>query len=229
MQGAALSKLESLETLFLDALKDLLDAERQLKQALPRLVQAASAPELRTALEERLESTEAHIVRVTRMLEILGVRDRWKRCIGMAGLIEEAHESIDADESGAVFDAALIGAARKIGHYEMAGYTTARTYALRLGRHDVAFLLQQTLDEEKRTDRKLTILAEDGIADAGHRAFRRWDDRIPEPVTSDDRTRKTRLRWQTRENTEPRPSRKSSGQCASASAARCGQDGLANG
>jgi ferritin-like metal-binding protein YciE len=152
-------KLDSLHDLYVADLKDLYSAENQLLKALPRMVKAASHPELKAALEEHLEVTQVQVKRLETIFKELGVSPKGKKCVAMEGLIEEGKELIGEDASPAVLDAALIGAAQKVEHYEMAGYGTVRTYAHLLGYEDAADLLQETLDEEGEADKKLTILA----------------------------------------------------------------------
>jgi len=158
-----MAKLDSMETLLVDELRDLLDAEKQLVRALPKMAKAASSEELRAAFEDHLELTEHHVSRLMEAFETMDVTPRAKKCAGMQGLIEEGQEYVDADGDEQVIDAALIGAAQKVEHYEISAYGTAREHSNCLGKSDVADLLQQTLDEEKEADRKLTALAEEVI------------------------------------------------------------------
>ena len=159
-------KLESLEDLFLDELKDLYNAETQLTKALPKMAKAAASEELRTAFENHLAETEKQIERLEHIFEELDESPKGKRCKAMVGLIEEGKELIEADGDDAVKDAALIAAAQKVEHYEIAGYGTVRTYAQLLGNKQAADLLQETLDEEAATDEKLTELAQSINAEA---------------------------------------------------------------
>lgn len=153
-------KLNSLRDLFVDVIKDLHSAEAQIVKALPRLAKAASSPELRQAFEEHLEETENQVRRLDQIAEKLGVSPKGKRCRGMEGLLEEAREVLEEDGDDTVLDAAFIGAAQKVEHYEIAGYGCARTYAEMLGDTRAAELLQETLDEEMAADQKLTEIAE---------------------------------------------------------------------
>lgn len=152
-------KLKSLQDLLVDCLKDLYSAEGQLIKALPRMARAASSAELRAGFEEHLEQTRGQAERLERIAEQLGVTPRGKKCAAMEGLIEEGKELLQEDVEPAVLDAALIGAAQKVEHYEIAAYGTAREWAEQLGLTEAAGLLQETLDEEKATDEKLTELA----------------------------------------------------------------------
>ncbi len=148
-----------LEELLVDELKDLYSAENQIVKALPRRAKAAGSPELRRAFERHLEETRRQVERLEQIGEALEVKLTGKKCKGMEGLLEEGKEAMEEFEDNAL-DAALIGAAQKVEHYEIAGYGTARTHAEMLGYTKVARLLQQTLNEEGATDKKLTQLAE---------------------------------------------------------------------
>ncbi len=153
-------KMTTLQDLFVKELRDLYSAENQIIKALPKMAKAASADDLRAGFEEHLEQTKQHVERLEQIFEKLGVRAAGKKCKAMEGLIEEGKELMNMDAEPAVLDAALIAAAQKVEHYEMAGYGCARTWARQLEDHDAADLLQQTLDEEGETDKKLTELAE---------------------------------------------------------------------
>jgi ferritin-like metal-binding protein YciE len=153
--------LESLNDLFVDQLRDLYDAENQLIKALPKMAEAANSDELRQGFEEHLEQTKGHAQRIEQIFEQLGEKAKGKKCKGMEGLIKEGSETLEEDITDEdVKDAAIIAAAQRVEHYEIAGYGTARTFANLLGEEEAASLLEQTLDEEKETDAKLTELAE---------------------------------------------------------------------
>ena len=156
-------ELETLRDLYIDELKDLYSAESQITKALPRMIKAATHPELKAAFETHLEQTEGHIQRLEQIFEMLGESPRGKKCHGMEGLLEEGKELIGEKPEKEVLDAGLISKAQHVEHYEMAGYGTVRTYARLLGEDAQADLLQQTLDEEGETDKLLTQLAESGI------------------------------------------------------------------
>ena len=156
-------KLASLHDLYIDELKDLYSAENQLLKALPKMAKAASAPELQTAFEDHLEETQGQVRRLERIFKKLDASPKGKKCKAMEGLIEEGKEVIEEDADPAVRDAALIAAAQRVEHYEMAGYGCVRTYARLLGYDEAADLLQETLDEEGAADKKLTKLAEASI------------------------------------------------------------------
>jgi len=150
--------VDTVEKLLVDELKDLYSAENQITKALPKMAKAATTNELKTAFQTHLKETEGQIKRLDRVFEILDKPSGGKTCKGMQGLIEEGTENMQQTE-GEVRDAALICAAQKVEHYEMAGYGSVRTWAQILGQKEIADLLQQTLDEEGQTDHKLTQLA----------------------------------------------------------------------
>jgi ferritin-like metal-binding protein YciE len=150
---------KGLRELYIDELKDLYNAETQLMKALPKLAKAASSEELSQGFEEHLEQTKGHVERLEKIFESLDESPKGKKCAGMEGLVKEGSEVIDEDYEGAVLDAALIGAAQRVEHYEIAGYGTASEFANLLGEEEHVSLLNQTLEEEKETDEKLTELA----------------------------------------------------------------------
>ena len=151
--------VESLQELFLDELKDLYSAEKQIVRSLPKMAKAAATPELQKALESHLEETKGQVTRLEQIAEIVGKRLTGKTCAGMKGVLEEGSEVLEEVEEGNVRDAAMIGAAQRVEHYEMAGYGTARDFARLLGMDNVAKLLEQTLAEEKAADEKLTSIS----------------------------------------------------------------------
>jgi ferritin-like metal-binding protein YciE len=157
------TSLNSFDDLFVEQLEDLYDAEQRLTKALPQMAAAAHNPSLKAAFQEHYRQTEGHVTRLQQVFQMLGKRAKSKTCEAMKGLVEEGQEAISASGNPDVKDAALIAAAQRVEHYEIAGYGTVRTFAQRLGRQDAARLLQQTLDEEGATDKKLTILAEQAI------------------------------------------------------------------
>jgi ferritin-like metal-binding protein YciE len=157
-------KMQSLEALFVDQLKDLYDAEHQLIKALPKMAEAASSPDLKRGFQEHLAQTERQAQRLERIFSDRNEKPSGKKCVGMEGIIKEGEELIKNKEMDKdVKDAGLIMAAQKVEHYEIASYGTVRTYAETLGMKDVAQTLQQTLDEESMTNEKLTALAESHI------------------------------------------------------------------
>jgi len=158
-----MAKLKSLDDLLVHELQDIFDAEKQIIKALPKMIKAAAHPELQTAFEEHLEQTEGQIERLEQVFKLLGLPAKGKKCDGMAGLIEEGKKMIEEDAEPSVKDAALIAAAQKVEHYEIASYGCLCTYAEMLGYEQVHELLGQNLDEEETTDEKLTVLAENLI------------------------------------------------------------------
>ena len=156
-------ELDTLRDLYIDELKDLYSAENQILKALPRMIKAASHPELKRAFETHLKQTEGQVRRLEQVFEELEASPRGKKCVGMEGLIEEAKELLAEKPEPDVLDAGLISKAQHVEHYEIAGYGTVRTYARLLGEERQAKLLQQTLDEEGETDKLLTQLAESSI------------------------------------------------------------------
>jgi ferritin-like metal-binding protein YciE len=153
-------ELSSLKDLFVDELKDLYSAENQLLKALPKMAKAATSVELKAGFEKHLKQTEGHVERLEQIFADLDASPKGKKCKAMEGLVEEGAEVIDEDAEPEVKDAALIAAAQRVEHYEMAGYGCVRTYAKLLGNDNAVRLLQQTLDEEADTDKTLTKLAE---------------------------------------------------------------------
>ncbi|MEW6159779.1 MAG: ferritin-like domain-containing protein [Verrucomicrobiota bacterium] len=152
-------KLETLQDLYIEELKDLYDAENQLLKAIPKMAKAATSPDLKNAFEDHLQVTQSQVDRLEQIFDALGTKAKGKKCKAMEGLIAEAKELLDQDAEEDVLDAGLIVAAQKIEHYEIAGYGSVRTYAEQLGRDEDAELLQQSLEEEKETDEQLSDLA----------------------------------------------------------------------
>jgi ferritin-like metal-binding protein YciE len=157
-KGATMS-METMDELLLDELKDLYSAEKQITKALPKMAKAAESPELKEAFESHLEETKGHVERLDQIFEMLGKTPRGKTCRGMQGLIEEGSEILEEADKGPVRDAALISAAQRVEHYEMAGYGSVREYAKMLGQKEIASLLEETLEEEKAADKKLNMVS----------------------------------------------------------------------
>jgi ferritin-like metal-binding protein YciE len=151
--------LNDLQDLLVDQLRDLYDAESRLTKALPKMAKAATRPELKQAFEKHLDQTEEHVSRLEQVFDLLGARAKAKTCYAMKGLVEEGSEAIKEDATDSVRDAALIAAAQRVEHYEIAGYGTVRSFAESLGHREVASILQQTLREESDTDKLLTKIA----------------------------------------------------------------------
>jgi ferritin-like metal-binding protein YciE len=158
--------LETLRDLFLNELRDMYHAEKQLVRALPRMAKAADSDELRQAIEKHLGETEGHVDRLESVFQSLGEAARGKRCQGMEGIVEEGKEILEEDGQEPVIDAAIIAAAQKVEHYEIASYGCLVTYADLLGERDATRLLKQTLAEEEATDKALSQLAERSINQA---------------------------------------------------------------
>lgn len=156
-------KLETLHDLYVSELKDLYNAENQLLKALPKMAKAASSPELAQAFTDHLEQTQGHVERLESIFEKLEVSPKGKVCKAMKGLLEEGKDVMAENADPSVMDAALIAAAQRVEHYEMAGYGCVRTFARLLGEEYAADLLQETLDEEGSADKALTELAESVI------------------------------------------------------------------
>lgn len=152
---------EGLKDLYVDELKDLYNAENQLLKALPKMAKAASSEELRQGFEEHLEQTRGHVERLEKIFQSLDESPKGKKCVGMEGLVKEGSEVMDEDFEGALMDAALIGAAQRVEHYEIAAYGTVSEFAKQLGEKEHVSLLEETLQEEKETDEKLTSLAKE--------------------------------------------------------------------
>jgi ferritin-like metal-binding protein YciE len=153
-------KLDTLQQLYTDELRDLYNAENQLLKALPKMAKAASSEELKDAFEKHLEQTKGHVERLEQVFEGLDEKPKGKTCRAMKGLIEEGSEILKQEVDGSVIDAGIIVAAQKVEHYEIAGYGSVRTFAHLLGQNKAAELLQATLDEESETNELLNRLAE---------------------------------------------------------------------
>ncbi|MGC1424202.1 MAG: ferritin-like domain-containing protein [Terracidiphilus sp.] len=152
--------VDSIEKLFIEELKDLYSAENQITKALPKMAKAASSNDLKKAFESHLRETEGHVERLLEICKILGTGPKGKSCEGMKGVLDEGSSVLHETAEGDVRDAALIAAAQRVEHYEMAAYGTVRTYAELLGQAKIAKLLEETLDEEKVADQKLTSIAQ---------------------------------------------------------------------
>jgi ferritin-like metal-binding protein YciE len=158
-----MEKINSLKGLLLHEMQDLYSAEKQLVKALPKVAKQASSPELKTAVEEHLAQTEEHVTRLENVFTLLGEEATETTCKAMKGLIKEANDILKREGTGEARDAAIIAAAQKVEHYEIASYGTLTKWAATLGRDDIKLLLGQTLDEEEKTDQRLTDLATSGI------------------------------------------------------------------
>ncbi|HTW94804.1 MAG TPA: ferritin-like domain-containing protein [Tepidisphaeraceae bacterium] len=158
-----MTEFNNLNDLFVQQLEDLYDAEKRLTDALPKMAQAATSPQLRQAFESHLAETRGHVNRLETVFSRLGKTPERETCAAMKGLIKEGEDMINAKGDPAVRDAGLIAAGQRVEHYEMAGYGTVRTFAQQLGLSDVANILQQTLNEEGQADHKLTEIAKSAV------------------------------------------------------------------
>jgi ferritin-like metal-binding protein YciE len=150
---------KNLKSVFVDELRDIYNAEQQLIKALPKMAKAATSEDLRSGFEEHLEQTKEHAARIEKIFSGMGEPVKGKKCKGMEGIVSEGGEVMSEDYEGAVMDAALISAARRVEHYEMAAYGAVHAYAELMGESEAASLLERTLEEEKETDQKLTDLS----------------------------------------------------------------------
>lgn len=184
----------ALKELYVDELKDIYNAENQLVKALPKMAKAATSADLRTGFEEHLEQTRGHVQRLEQIFKALGEKPTGKKCKGMEGLVAEGQEMMDEDFEDDLMDAALISAAQRVEHYEIAAYGTVRTYAELLGEDEAVTLLEQTLEEEKETDQKLSDLASDinvkalGDASGKDSSSEESDEEEPTPIRKKAKT-----------------------------------------
>lgn len=155
-----MSHVNTIENLFVEELKDLYSAENQITKTLPKLVEAATSPDLKKAFEHHLKETEGQVVRLEKAFQLLGTSPKGKTCDGMKGILSEGADALHETSAGDVRDAALISAAQRVEHYEMAAYGSVRAYAEKLDQKEIAGLLQDTLEEEKAADKKLTEIAQ---------------------------------------------------------------------
>lgn len=158
-----MDRIDTLENLLIHEIKDLYSAEQQLVKALPKVAKKAHSPQLRQAIEEHLQQTEQHVNRLEQVFEFLGQSAKAVTCKGMEGILDEGEDDMSMKGTPETLDAAIIAAAQKVEHYEIASYGSAAHWASILGRQDVKQLLGQTLEEEETTDKKLTQLAKSGI------------------------------------------------------------------
>ena len=180
---------QGLKELYIDELKDLYNAENQLVKALPKMAKAASSDELRQGFEKHFEQTIGHVQRLEKIFQALGESPKGKKCKGMEGLIKEGSEATEEGYEGSVLDAALTGAAQRIEHYEIAGYGTVRSMSETLGEGDHVSLLEETLEEEKETNEKLTKLA----GQINTQANERGDERAEQGTVTEDKKKSRRV------------------------------------
>ena len=187
-----MSEETTLRDLFIDELRDAYHAEKQLVKALPKMAKAATSPALRKALESHLGETEEQVSRIEQAFELLDEPVKAKPCAGMQGIIEEGSDVIKNEDKGAALDAAIIASGQRAEHYEMAAYGTLVAWARALGHDDVAALLEDTLNEEKAADQKLTSLAESGINAAATDSTEDADEESEDDAENDSRAAKTK-------------------------------------
>ena len=156
-------KANSLRDIFVDELKDIYDAEQQIVKALPNMVKAASTPELGKAFQHHLEETKGHVQRIEQIFQAIGEEPKAKKCDGVRGILKEGEDAIDLDGDAKTRDAALIAAAQRVEHYEMAVYGSLKTWASQIGDERAAGLLDETLNEEKAANQKLSEIATSGV------------------------------------------------------------------
>ena len=172
---------KTLKDLYIHSLSDIYSAEKQMTKSLPKMARASTNPGLRSAFETHLEETQGQIERIDQVVEASGIKLKRIKCVAMEGLIEEGQEQIDEIEKGPVLDTALIAAAQKVEHYEIAAYGSLIALAKQLGEMAAVKLLGDTLKEEKATDEKLSLLAEEKLAAEAREALRRTPRKPPRP------------------------------------------------
>ena len=179
---------DNLREALVEEIRDLYNAEKQLIKALPKLAKGAENEELRDAFESHLEETEGQVTRLERVFELLDEKPRGKHCAGIAGIIEEGSEKLQEDLEGSVMDACLIAAGQRAEHYEIAAYGTAIAWAEALGLTEVVTVLNETLEEEKAADEKLSVLAESGINQAATQgeSEEEFEEETPAPRTQQE-------------------------------------------
>ena len=160
-----MATMQSLHDVFVHELRDLYSAERQLIKALPKMAKNAGSPQLADALTNHLRETEVQVGRIEEILKTLGVKSGGVKCKGMEGLIEEGEEVLSMDGNARALDAAMIGAAQRVEHYEIAAYSSAISHARAQGHTEAVRLLEETLKEEKIADEVLTEIGQRGLAD----------------------------------------------------------------
>jgi ferritin-like metal-binding protein YciE len=168
-----MAEVKALQDLFVNELRDVYDAEKQIVKALPRVIRATASDDLKEALEHHLDETRGQVERLEQVFERLDLRPKGKHCTGMEGILEEGKELIEEGSKGDVLDAGLIAAAQRVEHYEMAAYGTLAAWARQLGHQTVVSLLEKNLEEEKAADKKLTALAEAEMNPAAVKSQRR--------------------------------------------------------
>lgn len=211
-----MASLDSLDELLHEELKDIYDAEKQLTKALPKLARKATAGELKEAFEAHLRQTEDHVERLEQVFEMLGVPARARKCVGMKNLLAEGDEMIGEAEDDSARDAVMIAAAQKVEHYEIASYGTVRTWASLLGKSEIAALLEDTLEEEKEADQKLTGIAISFVNEAAEEGDAGKDDDADNDETPAQRRSRSRGASATRGGRHPVPSSRGNGRASGA-------------
>ena len=163
-------KVNSLKQLYVEELRDVYDAENQIVKALPKIIKAASTPKLREAIEAHLQQTKGHVQRLEEIFKALGEPAKARKCDGLRGILDEGEKTISEGEQGPVLDAGLIAGAQRVEHYEMAAYGSLKTWAAELGESQAVQLLEETLNEEKEADKKLTEIAKGSVNAEASRA-----------------------------------------------------------
>ena len=207
---------DNLREALVEEIKDIYNAEKQLVKALPKMAKGAESDELREAFEKHLEETEGQVTRLERVFELLDEKPRGKHCAGMAGIVEEGSEKLQEDMEGSVLDACLIASAQKVEHYEISAYGSAIAWAEALGLNEVVTVLNETLEEEKAADEKLSALAESGI----NQAATAGESEDGEEMEDEDEEEETRASSRKQEQPQASASGRTASSAAGAKSAR---------
>ena len=207
---------DNLREALVEEIKDIYNAEKQLVKALPKMAKGAESDELREAFEKHLEETEGQVTRLERVFELLDEKPRGKHCAGMAGIVEEGSEKLQEDMEGSVLDACLIASAQKVEHYEISAYGSAIAWAEALGLNEVVTVLNETLEEEKAADEKLSALAESGI----NQAATAGESEEGEEMEDEDEEEETRASSRKQEQPQASASGRTASSAAGAKSAR---------
>jgi len=207
---------DNLREALVDEIRDIYNAEKQLVKALPKMAKGAESDELREAFEKHLEETEGQVTRLERVFELLDEKPRGKHCAGMAGIVEEGSEKLQEDMEGSVLDACLIASAQKVEHYEISAYGSAIAWAEALGLTEVCDVLNETLEEEKAADEKLSALAESGI----NQAATAGETEEGEEMEDEDEEEETRANSRKQEQPQASASGRTASSAAGAKSAR---------
>ena len=207
---------DNLREALVDEIRDIYNAEKQLVKALPKMAKGSESDELREAFEKHLEETEGQVTRLERVFELLDEKPRGKHCAGMAGIVEEGSEKLQEDMEGSVLDACLIASAQKVEHYEISAYGSAIAWAEALGLTEVCDVLNETLEEEKAADEKLSALAESGI----NQAATAGETEEGEEMEDEDEEEETRANSRKQEQPQASASGRTASSAAGAKSAR---------